>query len=46
MAHFYALALGKAGDYQREMLSCTILEHLSLAVEAAGGELYLESEKT
>ena len=46
MAHFYALALGKAGDYQREMLSCTILEHLSLAVEAAGGELYLASDKT
>ena len=46
MAHFYALALGKAGDYQREMLSCTILEHLSLAVEAAGGQLYLASDKT
>lgn len=46
MAHFFALALGNAGDYRREMLSCTVLEHLSLAVEAAGGELYLASDKT
>ena len=46
MAHFYALAMGKAGDYQREILSCTLLEHLALAVEAAGGQLWLASDKT
>ena len=46
MAQFYALAMGKAGDYQREILSCTLFEHLALAVEAAGGVLYLASDKT
>ena len=46
MAQFYALALGNAGDYKRELLSCTVLEHLALAAEAAGGQLYLASDKT
>ena len=46
MAQFYALAMGNAGDYKREILSCTVLEHLSLAVEAAGGQLYLASDNT
>ena len=46
MGSFYALALGAAEAYRREILSCTVLEHLSLAVEAAGGQLWLASDKT
>ena len=41
MVSFYGLALGNAGDYRRELLSCTVFEHLSLAVEAAGPALPL-----
>ena len=40
MVSFYALALGDAGGYQREILSCTVFEHLSLAVSTAGGRLF------
>ena len=46
MVSFYGLALGNAGDYRRELLSCTVFEHLSLAVEAAGGRLYLAAEES
>ena len=46
MAQFFALALGNADAYKREILSCTVLEHLTLAVEAAGGALWLSSDKT
>lgn len=46
MVSFYGLALGNAGDYRRELLSCTVFDHLSLAVEAAGGRLYLAAEES
>ena len=47
MVSFYGLALGSAADYQREFLSCTVFEHLALAVSAAGGRLFrLSSEQS
>ncbi len=41
MVSFYGLALGNAADYQRELLSCTVFEHLALSTRAAGGRLLL-----
>lgn len=46
MEPFFALALGEASHWKREILSCTVLEHLSLAVEEAGGRLWLGSSAT
>ncbi len=46
MVSFYGLALGNAADYQREILSCTVFEHLALAVRAAGGRLFLHGEES
>ena len=46
MVSFYGLALGNAGDYRRELLSCTVFEHLALTVEAVGGRLYLAAEES
>lgn len=40
MVSFYGLALGDAAAYQQEILSCTVFEHLALAVSAAGGRLF------
>ena len=46
MVSFYGLALGSAADYQREFLSCTVFEHLALAVSAAGGRLFRPAEES
>ncbi len=46
MVSFYGLALGNAADYQRELLSCTVFDHLALAVQAAGGRLFLCGEES
>ena len=46
MVSFYGLALGDAGAYQREILSCTVFEHLSLAVSAAGGRLLMAADES
>ena len=46
MDRFYALAraCGKEEVFGREILSCTVFRHMALAVEAAGGTAYLESD--
>ncbi len=41
MISFYGLAMGSSADYRREMLSCTVFEHLALATQQAGGRLLL-----
>ncbi len=46
MVSFYGLALGNAADYQRELLSCTVFEHLSLSVAAAGGRLLMSAQES
>ncbi|MBQ1704246.1 MAG: glucosamine-1-phosphate N-acetyltransferase [Clostridia bacterium] len=46
MDRFYALTRvgAHAEHFQREILSCTVFRHMALAVEAAGGAAYLESD--